>query len=106
MHVSAVQSAILAGIGLQRKSVDDLEVGVSSVRLCTCVPCSPCKCKGGRGTHDGVWQHELSLPASQIMALFNKTVRKVNQVYRDILSAAIEVRARMQLVSPSPICSA
>ena len=47
---------------------------------------------GGR-VRDGVSQHELALPASQIMALFNKTVRKVNQVYRDILSAAIEVRA-------------
>jgi len=59
VHLSAVQSAILAGVGLQRKTVEDLE-------------------------------RELSLPASQIMALFNKVMRKVNQVYRDVLAAAVQ----------------
>ena len=37
-------------------------------------------------------QRELSLPASQIMALFNKVVRKMNQFYRDVVTAAIVVR--------------
>jgi len=59
VHLSAVQSAILAAVGLQRKTVEDLE-------------------------------RELSLPASQIMALFNKVMRKVNQVFRDILATAVQ----------------
>ena len=88
-----MQSAILAGIGLQRKSVDDLEVRVLGRAHVPPMPAQLTQDAEGGWVRDGVSQHELALPASQIMALFNKTVRKVNQVYRDILSAAIEVRA-------------
>lgn len=57
--LSPVQQGILAGLGLQRKSVDDLE-------------------------------KELSLPSSQILALFNKVIRKVTQAYRKIQHLALE----------------
>ena len=56
--LSPVQQGILAGLGLQRKSVDVLE-------------------------------KELSLPSSQILALFNKVVRKVSQAYRKIQQDAL-----------------
>jgi len=59
LHLSPVQQTILAGLGLQRKSVDDLE-------------------------------KELGLPSSQILALFNKTVRKITAVYHSLQESAIE----------------
>lgn len=57
--LSPVQQGILAGLGLQRKSVDDLE-------------------------------KELSLPSSQVLALFNKVIRKISQAYRKIQHLALE----------------
>lgn len=57
--LSPVQQGILAGLGLQRKSVEELE-------------------------------KELSLPSSQILALFNKVIRKISQAYRAIQHQALE----------------
>jgi len=59
LHLSAVQQAILAGLGLQHKSVDTLA-------------------------------EELELPASQLLALFNRSVRKVVGVLREILEGGVE----------------
>jgi N-acetyltransferase 10 len=59
VSLSGVQIAILLAIGLQRKSIDDLE-------------------------------KELSLPSSQVMAMFIKTIKKVSTAFREIEKAAIE----------------
>ncbi|PIK41706.1 putative N-acetyltransferase 10-like [Apostichopus japonicus] len=56
---SAVQLAILLGIGLQHKTVDDL-------------------------------MKELDLPATQILGLFNRVVRKLTQQLNEILSQEVE----------------
>jgi N-acetyltransferase 10 len=58
LHLSGVQASILLAIGLQRKSMDDVE-------------------------------KELSLPASQVMAMFVKIVRKVTNFFHELLSNAI-----------------
>ncbi|KAI9784774.1 MAG: killer toxin resistant protein [Geoglossum umbratile] len=58
LRLSGVQASILLAIGLQRKSMDDVE-------------------------------KELSLPASQVMAMFVKIVRKVANFFRELLSNAI-----------------
>ncbi|KAH0544210.1 killer toxin resistant protein [Glutinoglossum americanum] len=58
IHLSGVQASVLLAIGLQRKSMDDIE-------------------------------KELSLPASQVMAMFVKIVRKVANFFRELLSNAI-----------------
>lgn len=57
--LSAVQTAILLGMGLQRKSVDVLAV-------------------------------ELELPGTQILGLFNRTMRKVTQFLNGIVEREIE----------------
>merc|ERR1712037_445930 len=62
LHLSAVQQAILAGLGLQHKSVDTLA-------------------------------EELELPASQLLALFNRSVRKVVGVLREILEGGVVKQA-------------
>ena len=59
LHLSAVQLAILVGLGLQHKTVDDLV-------------------------------DELELPSSQLLALFNRSVRKLSGVLRSILETGIE----------------
>ena len=59
VHLSAVQLAILVGLGLQHKTVDDLV-------------------------------QELELPSSQLLALFNRSVRKLSAVLRGILECGIE----------------
>uniref|UniRef100_A0A670HTS1 RNA cytidine acetyltransferase n=1 Tax=Podarcis muralis TaxID=64176 RepID=A0A670HTS1_PODMU len=59
MTLSATQSALLLGIGLQHKSVDQLE-------------------------------KELELPSGQLMGLFNRSIRKVVQVFNTILEKAVE----------------
>merc|ERR1719430_2673955 len=59
LHLSAVQMAILAGLGLQHKSVDTLA-------------------------------EELELPASQLLALFNRSIRKLSGVLRRIMEGGIE----------------
>jgi hypothetical protein len=42
VQLSAVQSAILAGIGLQRKSIDDLEVRALRLSMCMCMGAGVC----------------------------------------------------------------
>jgi N-acetyltransferase 10 len=59
LHLSAVQLAILAGLGLQHKTVDRLS-------------------------------EEMELPASQLLALFNRSVRKVSGSLRRILEGGVE----------------
>ncbi|XP_033005848.1 RNA cytidine acetyltransferase [Lacerta agilis] len=59
MTLSATQSALLLGIGLQHKSVDQLE-------------------------------KEIELPSGQLMGLFNRSIRKVVQVFNTILEKAVE----------------
>ncbi|KAI9205764.1 GNAT acetyltransferase 2-domain-containing protein [Polychytrium aggregatum] len=59
VKLSAVQSAILVGMGLQKKTVEDLEA-------------------------------EISLPVSQILALFAKIIRKVSAYYRGVLERDAE----------------
>jgi len=59
LHLSAVQLAILAGLGLQHKTVDQLTT-------------------------------ELELPASQLLALFNRSIRKLSSVLRKIMEGGIE----------------
>ncbi|CAH1787885.1 unnamed protein product [Owenia fusiformis] len=59
LHLSAAQSALLLGLGLQHKSVDKLE-------------------------------KELDLPASQLLGLFNRTIRKVVQNLKGMQEKAIE----------------
>ncbi|KDR10713.1 RNA cytidine acetyltransferase [Zootermopsis nevadensis] len=65
-HLSAVQSAIVLGLGLQYKTVDNLA-------------------------------SELELPASQLLGLFNRTIRRCVQYLTGILEHSIEqglVRSR------------
>eukprot|EP00164_Ancoracysta_twista_P013589 GFYU01021760.1.p1 GENE.GFYU01021760.1~~GFYU01021760.1.p1 ORF type:complete len:465 (+),score=162.21 GFYU01021760.1:31-1425(+) len=57
INVSHVQSAIMLAIGLQRKTVDDLEA-------------------------------ELTLPATQLLALFNKCVRKFSTHFNELAAEA------------------
>ena len=59
VHLSAVQLAILVGLGLQHKTVDSLVV-------------------------------ELELPSSQLLALFNRSLRKLSGLLRGILESGIE----------------
>jgi len=55
--LSAVQSAILLGLGLQHKNIETLE-------------------------------KELELPSSQLLGLFNRTIRKVVQCYNSVLESS------------------
>ncbi|CAH3162773.1 unnamed protein product, partial [Porites evermanni] len=57
--LSAVQSALLLGLGLQHKTIETLE-------------------------------KELELPSSQLLGLFNRTIRKVVQCFNAILESAFE----------------
>ncbi|XP_060620967.2 RNA cytidine acetyltransferase [Anolis sagrei] len=59
MTLSATQSALLLGIGLQHKSVDQLE-------------------------------REIELPSGQLMGLFNRTIRKVVQLFNATQEKAVE----------------
>jgi len=65
LHLSAVQQAILAGLGLQHKTVDTLA-------------------------------EQLELPASQLLALFNRSVRKVVGVVRAIQEGGVEASLGQQ----------
>ena len=58
LHLSAVQLALLVGLGLQHKTVDDLS-------------------------------SELELPASQLLALFNRSIRKISTLLKSILEGSI-----------------
>jgi len=57
--LSAVQSAILLGLGLQHKTIETLE-------------------------------KELELPSSQLLGLFNRTIRKVVQCFNSVLETAYD----------------
>ncbi|XP_070617146.1 RNA cytidine acetyltransferase [Erythrolamprus reginae] len=59
MPLSATQAALLLGIGLQHKSMDQLE-------------------------------KEIGLPCSQLMGLFNRTIRKVVQFFNSVQEKAVE----------------
>ncbi|XP_026520425.1 RNA cytidine acetyltransferase [Notechis scutatus] len=59
MSLSATQAALLLGIGLQHKSMDQLE-------------------------------KEIGLPSSQLMGLFNRTIRKVVQLFNSVQEKAVE----------------
>nr|KAG5689469.1 hypothetical protein BaRGS_021016 [Batillaria attramentaria] len=59
VHLSAVQNAVLLALGLQHKTVDDIE-------------------------------KELELPASQVLALFNRIIRKLIQHLNEIIEADVE----------------
>nr|ALU63749.1 N-acetyltransferase 10 [Haliotis madaka] len=59
IHLSVVQSGLLLGLGLQHKTVADLE-------------------------------KEFELPTSQLLALFNKVIRKVSKCFTEIVEADIE----------------
>jgi len=59
VSLSPVQQAILAGLGLQRKLIEEVE-------------------------------KELSITSSQVLALFNKTIRKFSQQYQKIQEKAID----------------
>merc|ERR1719464_113340 len=58
LPLSAVQLALLVGLGLQHKTVDDLST-------------------------------ELELPASQLLALFNRSIRKISLILKSILEGGI-----------------
>ena len=58
VNLSGVQQSILLGIGLQRKSMDDLE-------------------------------KELSLPSSQLLAMFLKIMRKISTHFRGLVEGAV-----------------
>lgn len=57
--LSAVQSAILLGLGLQHKTIEALE-------------------------------KELELPSSQLLGLFNRTMRKVVQCFNSVLESSFD----------------
>uniref|UniRef100_A0A2D4N2P6 Possible tRNA binding domain-containing protein n=1 Tax=Micrurus spixii TaxID=129469 RepID=A0A2D4N2P6_9SAUR len=59
MPLSATQAVLLLGIGLQHKSMDQLE-------------------------------KEIGLPSSQLMGLFNRTIRKVVQLFNSVQEKAVE----------------
>lgn len=58
VKLAGVQQAVLMAIGLQRKTIDDIE-------------------------------RELNLPPAQVLAMFQKTIRKVATCFRQLLSQAI-----------------
>ncbi|KAJ3497739.1 hypothetical protein NLJ89_g10307 [Agrocybe chaxingu] len=77
LRLTAVQSSILLAIGLQRKALEDLEVGYPLIILET-------------GVKSFIrLQTELQLPASQTLALFGKVIRKISKRLIDIRKAAI-----------------
>ncbi|XP_071453035.1 RNA cytidine acetyltransferase isoform X2 [Hetaerina americana] len=58
-HLSALQAAILLGMGLQCKTADDLS-------------------------------GELQLPSSQLLGLFNRTIRRLGSYFRTIVEQSVE----------------
>ncbi|XP_071975176.1 RNA cytidine acetyltransferase [Engystomops pustulosus] len=73
INLSAAQCALLLGIGLQHKSVDQLE-------------------------------KEIELPGSQLMGLFNRLIRKIVQLFNQVLEKAVEaemVTTREVIMEPT-----
>ena len=66
MKLKNVESAILLGLGLQHKSVDDMVI-------------------------------ELDMPANQLLALFNKAIRRLSEYFDKICINAI--RSKMETES-------
>ena len=95
VRLSVIQSSILLGMGLQRKSVEEVEVrGSSDLSF-------PPELIHSRSRS----QAELQLPVSQALALFAKLIRKISGKLQDIQKAAIDttIRARAPaLVSQDP----
>ncbi|KAI9836538.1 MAG: N-acetyltransferase 10, partial [Sclerophora amabilis] len=63
IKLSGVQATVLLAIGLQRKTLDDLE-------------------------------KELSLPNSQLLAMFVKIIRKITTNFRGLVEAAIDIETK------------
>ena len=80
VRLSAVQSSILLGVGLQRKSIEEVEVSFFS----RCFP-SP----GVGYILTWVTQVELQVPVSQALALFVKVIRKISKRLLDIQKEVI-----------------
>lgn len=85
VRLSVIQSSILLGMGLQRKSVEEVEVRGHMI-----FPSHPLKRSRS--------QAELRLPVSQALALFAKLIRKVSGKLQDIQKAAISSTIR----APAP----
>ncbi len=76
ISVSSFQAAILLAVGLQHKSVDEISVRGS---LAGCSLPADRRC-----------QAEFSVPVSQVLAFFNKAMRKFVAYLRGLQSAAVE----------------
>ena len=76
--LSAVQSSMLLGLGLQRKTVEAIEVSINTLMR-----------RPAPSTHGFYFQSELQLPVSQILALLVKIVKKISKKLIDIQKAAI-----------------
>ena len=59
IHLSLGQAAILLGLGLQHRTMDDME-------------------------------NDLNLPANQLLALFNKAMRKVTKLFQSVEEHSVE----------------
>ncbi|XP_077994185.1 RNA cytidine acetyltransferase-like isoform X2 [Glandiceps talaboti] len=68
VQLSAVQSAVLLGLGRQHKTVETME-------------------------------KEMDLPVSQILGLYNRTIRKISQSLNSVLEAAVE----KEMVAEKPV---
>jgi N-acetyltransferase 10 len=79
VRLSAIQSSILLGIGLQRKTVEEAEVRLHPA-ACTI-----------RAHGLTCFQVELHLPVSQALALFVKLIRKISGHLHEIQKTAIGV---------------
>ena len=64
LHLSAVQQSLLAGLGLQYKTVDQLAV-------------------------------ELDIPASQLLGLFNRCIRKLVTAVKEVQEAGIKQQMKV-----------
>jgi len=91
VRLTAVQSSILLGLGLQRKPIEELEVRdplfhfsfaalLNKKYLC-------------------LIQAELQLPVSQTLALFAKIIRKISRYLMDIQKAAISAELPQPTIS-------
>jgi N-acetyltransferase 10 len=85
VRLSVIQSSILLGMGLQRKSVEEVEVRDRLIFLSHSLIRSRS-------------QAELQLPVSQALALFVKLIRKISGKLQDIQKAAISSTIR----APAP----
>ena len=76
VRLGAVQSSILLALGLQRKTIEQVEVSArchSQTRMKLTSP-----------------QEELNLPVSQALALFVKSIRKICKRLTDVQKSALE----------------